>query len=37
MEAQDKTRPITATPPAKEAIDRLRAEHGDIILHVTGG
>ena len=37
MEAQDRTRPITATRAAKEAIDRLRAEHGDIILHVTGG
>lgn len=31
------TRPISATPRAKEALDRLRAQHGDIILHVTGG
>lgn len=28
---------ITATPAAKAALSRLRSEHGDIILHVTGG
>lgn len=31
------TRPISATPRAKAALDRLRAQHGEIILHVTGG
>lgn len=33
----DHTRPITATPAAKRSLERLRGEHGDIILHVTGG
>lgn len=33
----DKTRPIRATPEARDALERLRAEHGPIILHVTGG
>lgn len=29
--------PISATLAASEALARLRARHGDIILHVTGG
>lgn len=31
------TCPISATPRAKAALDRLREQYGDIILHVTGG
>lgn len=31
------TRPISATPRAKAVLERLRDQHGDIILHVTGG
>lgn len=30
-------RPFIATAAAKEALIRLRAQHGDIILHITGG
>ena len=31
------TCPIAATAAAKQALNQLRARHGDIILHVTGG
>lgn len=34
------TRPlcqIDATPAAVEALDRLRSEHGEIVLHIAGG
>lgn len=30
-------REIPATPAAKAALSQVRASHGDIILHVTGG
>ncbi len=33
----DHTRPISATPEARRALERLKAEHGPILLHVTGG
>lgn len=29
--------PVIATAEAKDALARLRAQHGDIILHITGG
>ena len=28
---------ITATPAALDLIERLRAEHGDLIIHISGG
>lgn len=37
MTTESQCGPIAATAAAKEALIRLRAEHGDIILHLTGG
>jgi uncharacterized protein (DUF779 family) len=37
MTAAAQSGPITATPAAREALERLRRQHGDIILHITGG
>ena len=31
------TQQVTATPAALELLERLRAEHGDLIVHVSGG
>ena len=28
---------VTATPAALELLERLRAQHGDLIVHVSGG
>ena len=28
---------VTATPAALDLLERLRAEHGDLIVHVSGG
>ena len=28
---------ITATPAALDLLERLRAEHGDLIIHISGG
>jgi uncharacterized protein (DUF779 family) len=30
-------RKVTATPAALELLERLRARHGDLIVHVSGG
>lgn len=37
MPIEECPRPIVATAAAKQALERMRAEHGEIILHVTGG
>jgi uncharacterized protein (DUF779 family) len=31
------TERVTATPAALELLERLRAEHGELIVHVSGG
>ena len=31
------TQQVTATPAALDLLERLRAEHGDLIVHVSGG
>ena len=31
------TQQVTATPAALELLERLRAQHGDLIVHVSGG
>jgi uncharacterized protein (DUF779 family) len=28
---------VTATPAALEVLERLRAQHGDLIVHISGG
>ena len=28
---------LTATPAALDLLERLRAKHGDLIVHVSGG
>lgn len=28
---------VTATPAALELIERLRAQHGDLVVHLSGG
>lgn len=28
---------VTATPAALETLERLRAQHGDLIVHLSGG
>lgn len=28
---------VTATPAALEVLERLRAEHGDLVVHLSGG
>ena len=28
---------VTATPAALDLLERLRAEHGDLIVHISGG
>lgn len=37
MKSDAPTCPISATPEATAALKRLKAQNGDIILHVTGG
>jgi uncharacterized protein len=31
------TERVTATPAALELLERLRAQHGDLIVHISGG
>jgi len=31
------TQQVTATPAALELLERLRAQHGDLIVHISGG